>query len=586
MVAAGLTAVAVMSYAADHPTSWAAQLIGHAATARPIPATKTTTVANPNMTPVDQPPVPLPPVQLPDNLLSPELTASVRELEILVGMTRTQPPDFFGPALVIDSYVVRGTEPTEAEVIPVAPVQLDDVIERIPVEPFSPDEPLTIEILPVAPKLVEDLEVTPEGLLEIIPFLHEPMDYQWQIYPETRASGSGWWRFLNVIEYTFNFTFNPLARLFYFEEQYACEPVANGCFVPVQHCVPLHRSDWVGGCHMGCGLHGGAVQRIGIAVDWVAVPEVVRGSAGIVPPSPCPPVCRDRCGDLPCCKEKMVRKVYPVRHLVKGDEQANADCLINVLLQTVEPKSWVDNGGEAGVEYFPRGKCLVVNHTPSMHEEIAKLLQDLHKAATECDEAEAVEASKASRLRVGEFHPHGTVIIRDRILRTQACEECRDPKAWFEQFMPVPVHFLPVVDPWQRWATPENIPTPVEIEIDFVAPHFFKFFPKVEELKVLPISVPSQLPECPEDEHPNILPLPSSPHGHDCTRYLHPYTRNPREVPATPKQAPKSAPVEPTPTPGSDRSRSEECWRWLEGTELLETEELEVELPADPLIGC
>jgi hypothetical protein len=61
--------------------------------------------------------------------------------------------------------------------------------------------------------------------------------------------------------------------------------------------------------------------------------------------------------------------VYPVGDLAKDEKEGEA--LAKVLRATVEPKSW---GTDAGVEYLPGRKVLVVRQTVKGHVEVAELL--------------------------------------------------------------------------------------------------------------------------------------------------------------------------------------------------------------------
>jgi hypothetical protein len=66
---------------------------------------------------------------------------------------------------------------------------------------------------------------------------------------------------------------------------------------------------------------------------------------------------------------KVVVRVYPVGDLA-GDEK-EGEALVKVLRAAVEPKSWED----AGVEYLPGRKVLVVRQTAKAHDEVAELLK-------------------------------------------------------------------------------------------------------------------------------------------------------------------------------------------------------------------
>lgn len=55
-----------------------------------------------------------------------------------------------------------------------------------------------------------------------------------------------------------------------------------------------------------------------------------------------------------------------------------ADQLIDTILQTIDPDSWYDNGGEARIEQF-MGSKLIVWQTPENHEKIRKFLDEMRK---------------------------------------------------------------------------------------------------------------------------------------------------------------------------------------------------------------
>jgi hypothetical protein len=54
------------------------------------------------------------------------------------------------------------------------------------------------------------------------------------------------------------------------------------------------------------------------------------------------------------------------------------DQLIDTILQTIDPESWYDNGGEARIEQF-MGTKLIVWQTPENHEKIRKFLDEMRK---------------------------------------------------------------------------------------------------------------------------------------------------------------------------------------------------------------
>ena len=62
-----------------------------------------------------------------------------------------------------------------------------------------------------------------------------------------------------------------------------------------------------------------------------------------------------------------------------GGAQADFDSLINLILDTVAPESWLENGGEGSISEFENNLSLVVRQTEEVHEEIADLLDQLRR---------------------------------------------------------------------------------------------------------------------------------------------------------------------------------------------------------------
>ena len=61
------------------------------------------------------------------------------------------------------------------------------------------------------------------------------------------------------------------------------------------------------------------------------------------------------------------------------DSVADYDSLINMITQTVIPKSWQDAGGQGTICQFETKAALVVSQTQEVHEEIAMLLTALRR---------------------------------------------------------------------------------------------------------------------------------------------------------------------------------------------------------------
>jgi hypothetical protein len=89
----------------------------------------------------------------------------------------------------------------------------------------------------------------------------------------------------------------------------------------------------------------------------------------------------------------LTRNIYSISDLVradrssgkskkgpKGDTEAEAAEEIIVLIEdTIAPQSWIGVGGDCALEYFSRGRALVVTQTPEVHEQIADLLATLRR---------------------------------------------------------------------------------------------------------------------------------------------------------------------------------------------------------------
>jgi type II secretory pathway component GspD/PulD (secretin) len=86
----------------------------------------------------------------------------------------------------------------------------------------------------------------------------------------------------------------------------------------------------------------------------------------------------------------LVQKAYPVADLltkefprVNGELQparrTREDAIINLIISTVAPNSWVDAGGSGTVQYYPLGHCVVVNQSQDIQEQVADLLDALRR---------------------------------------------------------------------------------------------------------------------------------------------------------------------------------------------------------------
>ena len=62
---------------------------------------------------------------------------------------------------------------------------------------------------------------------------------------------------------------------------------------------------------------------------------------------------------------------------LSGTEQQNADALIELIQNTIEPDSWRDNGGKGTIMYFSLLRALVVRQTGEGHHQLGGLLNQL-----------------------------------------------------------------------------------------------------------------------------------------------------------------------------------------------------------------
>jgi hypothetical protein len=82
------------------------------------------------------------------------------------------------------------------------------------------------------------------------------------------------------------------------------------------------------------------------------------------------------------CRSSLTRKVYSVGSLVgKGQGEA----LIQVLTNSVEPRSWQAMGGSGTIDYFAVGRCLVVVQSDEIHAQLRTLLDELRALVDEAE---------------------------------------------------------------------------------------------------------------------------------------------------------------------------------------------------------
>jgi hypothetical protein len=82
---------------------------------------------------------------------------------------------------------------------------------------------------------------------------------------------------------------------------------------------------------------------------------------------------------------KLAIHVYSVAGLTTpaGADGREAQSLMRVLVNTIEPKTWKELGGEGTMEYYADGNCLVVRQTAEVQREVQDLLKTLRKVKDE-----------------------------------------------------------------------------------------------------------------------------------------------------------------------------------------------------------
>jgi hypothetical protein len=84
---------------------------------------------------------------------------------------------------------------------------------------------------------------------------------------------------------------------------------------------------------------------------------------------------------------------YPVDDLLAVNSTATAstadyDKLIDQIVTTVSPTSWMENGtGEGEIQPFPSGKCVVISQNRKIHQGVSSLLELMRKAQAKVDSA-------------------------------------------------------------------------------------------------------------------------------------------------------------------------------------------------------
>jgi hypothetical protein len=118
-----------------------------------------------------------------------------------------------------------------------------------------------------------------------------------------------------------------------------------------------------------------------------------------------------------CCDSKPHTIVYPVADLLgKGKETRHEDIdeLTAVIVNTVEPQTWVENGGQGAIDFYYRSRALVIRQTPAVQEQVADLLSALRRAKPESDSPKE------------KHHSSAPVAVREKkgACEDECCEDC------------------------------------------------------------------------------------------------------------------------------------------------------------------
>lgn len=101
--------------------------------------------------------------------------------------------------------------------------------------------------------------------------------------------------------------------------------------------------------------------------------------------------------DLPAPERRRMRRslegrlVKQLEHLVRdkrqsdrassldggGSNAAAAQQFIDLIVNTIAPDSWRQNGGLGSISYYPNNPALVIRQSQSVHDQVAELLQAL-----------------------------------------------------------------------------------------------------------------------------------------------------------------------------------------------------------------
>jgi hypothetical protein len=206
---------------------------------------------------------------------------------------------------------------------------------------------------------------------------------------------------------------------------------AVDCFQEIHRLVPGTNLE----ARAGAATQNLLVRVYGTATENGVVDEPAEQEEVLPPPTPCTAACPQACTKCSSFAAARVTKkkddapapaaehsgkprtvVYPVADLLgRGKETGldDLDELIGTIVNTVEPSSWADNGGEATIDYYYRSRAIVVRQTADVHDQIAEVLAGLRQARAESEN--------------GEVKPHG-IPLTGRAAKANAgkprCAEC------------------------------------------------------------------------------------------------------------------------------------------------------------------
>jgi hypothetical protein len=91
---------------------------------------------------------------------------------------------------------------------------------------------------------------------------------------------------------------------------------------------------------------------------------------------------------------KFVVKVYSLVGLTDGAQPEEAESLLGIIVKTVEPTSWLTEGGEGSIQYAPTASSIIVRQTPDNQKQVQDLLDALRKNRADQGKAEREKLDK------------------------------------------------------------------------------------------------------------------------------------------------------------------------------------------------